>query len=88
MEDFDFGFTAIDEDELTVVEDAKKIVNESEAITQSAQERLKQLHEAILPLLNNLRKDPEKQYIVWPNRVAKIDAFEAKIAAIVNGEHK
>ena len=32
--------------------------------------------EAITPLLNNLKKNPEKEYILWPNRIEKVEAFE------------
>ena len=46
----------------------------------------KSYDDAILPLLHNLKKNPEKDYIFWPNRTAKIDAFEDKIAKIMNGE--
>lgn len=31
-------------------------------------DRLKKVEDMILPLLNNLAKNPEKTYIKWPNR--------------------
>ena len=88
MDDFDFGFSAVSEDELETVEASKRVAAQSEATVEDLNDRLNRMFKAILPLLNNLRKDPEKQYIVWPNRVAKIDAFEAKLAAIVDGDDK
>lgn len=88
MEDFDFGFSAVSEDELETVEASKKFAAQSEATVDELKDRLDRMFRAILPLLNNLRKDPEKQYIVWPDREAKIDAFETKLAAILDGDDK
>tara|TARA_S200002703_G_C3795578_1_gene245630 strand:- start:717 stop:962 length:246 start_codon:yes stop_codon:yes gene_type:complete len=80
MEDiFDFGFTAMDADELDVVQQAKQVVTEAEGTS----EKLNNLYNAILPLLNNLKMNPEKDYIYWPNRTAKIEQFEEKIANII-----
>ena len=33
----------------------------------------------IMPLLNNLAKNPEKDYIYWPNRLDKIEQFRDKL---------
>ena len=74
--DFDFGFTAVDEDELEVVQQAKTTANEAEATS----DKLNNLYNAILPLLSNLKKNPEKDYIYWPNRVEKVEQFETLIA--------
>lgn len=45
----------------------------------TAQQKLEGLKDLFMPLLNNLRKDKDKHYIFWPNRVEKIDAFIRKI---------
>jgi hypothetical protein len=37
------------------------------------------IYNMILPLLNNLMANPEKEYIHWPDRVKKIEAFKAKL---------
>jgi hypothetical protein len=82
---FDFGFTAVDEDELQAVQSVKA---EAEAATGTAEElqaRLDNLYNSITPLLTNLKKNPEKEYILWPNRTAKIEEFEAKLFSIYNG---
>lgn len=89
MTDFelnDFGFSAVDESELETVRVAAE---EKETLTQqlkTVDNRANSLYDAILPLLHNLKKNPEKDYIFWPNRTARIDAFEDKIAKIMNGE--
>jgi len=41
------------------------------------------LYNAILPLLSNLKANPEKDYIYWPNRTEKVEAFEDLIAGII-----
>ena len=45
--------------------------------------KLNKLYNAILPLLTNLKKNPEKEYILWPNRVEKVEQFEDLISVIV-----
>jgi len=35
-----------------------------------------------VPLLKNLKENPDKDYIFWPNRVAKVEAFEKHIKDI------
>ena len=81
MSTFDFGFTLVDEDEL----DVAKEVAASTASASNAQNRLDKLFNAITPLLNNLKANPEKEYIKWPNRVDKVEAFEGQILKIYKG---
>ena len=47
------------------------------------EEKLKKLHNAIKPLLANLKQNPDKEYILWPNRVQVIEKFESHLADIV-----
>ena len=79
---FDFGFTAVDEDELEAVQKIVKKAEVSQTEASSAQERLDKLYNAITPLLNNLKKNPEKEYILWPNRLEKVEQFEDHIQKI------
>jgi hypothetical protein len=58
----DFGFTAMDANELASVDTT--IV----AKTTSATEVINKLDDFIRPLLENLMKDSDKDYIYWPNR--------------------
>jgi hypothetical protein len=76
---FDFGFTAVDEDELNAVQEAKAQVSEVSSAATGAQEKLDKLYNAIIPLLNNLKKNPEKDYILWPDRLEKVEAFESHL---------
>ena len=79
---FDFGFTAVTEDELQAVQDAQKQVGDVSIEAQSTQDRLEKLYNSIQPLLNNLKANPEKDYIYWPNRLEKVEAFENFIQEI------
>jgi len=69
-DDFDFGFTAVSEEVITK--------GQTELNTQ-----LQQLYNAIIPLLKNLQANPDKEYILWPNRLEKVKEFKAKIDSIV-----
>lgn len=82
---FDFGFTIVDENELEVVQQATQQVQTVSSNVQSTQERLDRLYNAIQPLLNNLKQNPEKEYILWPNRLDKIEQFETHIQNIYKG---
>lgn len=75
---FDFGFTAVTEDELEAVQKVS-------ASATSAEDRLNKLYNAIVPLLNNLKKNPEKEYILWPNRSQKVEEFEDHLQKIYKG---
>ena len=80
---FDFGFTAVTEDELDAV---RQLQAQTETIQQELETvdyKAKALYDAITPLLENLKADPTKDYIYWPNRYDKIDAFQDKLAAIM-----
>lgn len=44
--------------------------------------RLKSLENLIIPLLKNLKSNPDKAYIHWPNRSAVLDAQITKILAL------
>lgn len=82
---FDFGFTAVDEDELQAVQQTAALANDAEQLALTTQERLDKLYNAVIPLLNNLKKNPEKDYILWPNRLAKVEEFETHLQKIYSG---
>jgi len=82
--DFDFGFTAVDEDELEVVQQASKVAKQSSSNFDHVQEKIDALYNAMTPLLNNLKMNPEKEYILWPNRVDKVEEFEDYLRKIYN----
>ena len=82
---FDFGFTAVDEDELQAVQQTAAAANDAEQLATTTQERLDKLYNAIVPLLNNLKKNPEKEYILWPDRLSKVEQFESHLQKFYSG---
>jgi len=86
---YDFGFTAVDESELDAYQQAQDAQNKLRAASGTAQEleeRLNSLYNAFAPLINNLKKDPGRDYILWPNRLEKIEAFEDLLQDIYLGK--
>ena len=114
-DDYDFGFTIVDEVELGVgsttsqpvqaevssdqmdaimdkleqlesrilTADNSGMINEHRALVeQDVAGKLRDVEDLILPLLLNLKKNPEKDYIKWANRTVIIDKQIEKIKAI------
>jgi len=48
-------------------------------------EQMKKLEKLVLPLLHNLMKNPENEYIKWPNRTTIVQKQINKIVAITRG---
>ena len=53
---FDFGFTAVDESELNVYQEAQQKVAETNNLATASQEKVDTLYKAILPLLNKIKE--------------------------------
>jgi uncharacterized protein YhaN len=86
MEDiFDFGFTAVDEAELEAVQQASTQLQQTSSDVEHLQAKIDNLYNSIIPLLNNLKKNPEKEYILWPNRLDKVEQFETHLQKIYTG---
>ncbi len=88
---FDWGFSAVSEDELESIKVLEQKASDLEKSKQSieqeaevANQKVNAMYKAILPLLNNLQKDPTKSYIYWPDRQKKIDQFKQMLLKIVN----
>ena len=58
---------------------------ERQNMTAEVQANLKELEQLIMPLLVNLMKNPEKEYIYWPNRTAKIQEQIDKVLTLTRG---
>lgn len=73
MKENDFGFTFADSNELS-------------AEVDTATQKLEKLRAMIMPFLNNLKKNPEKDMIKWPgpDRVKSIDDFIVRINQLVD----
>lgn len=82
--DFDFGFTAVTADEL---EEVRAVRNEAEQLQGNAhewQQKAQSIYSAVMPLLNNLASDADKDYIYWPDRTEKIEMFKRKLLQILD----
>jgi len=74
----DFGFTAVNETEVT-----EPILSEvKSSVDTETRQKLQTIEKMIMPLLVNLMKNPEKEYIHWPNRVPLIEKQIEKILSI------
>jgi hypothetical protein len=69
-DDNDFGFTFADEESFVKPDNTK----------------LLELRAMIIPLLNNLKKNPDKDIIQWPgkDRIKRIDIFIARMDKLIN----
>lgn len=74
--EFDFGFSFSD--------DLTDTVSQKEMEAMKAMTKAETLYNMIMPLLNNLKKNPEKSTIVWPDRQKKIDEFIKKMDSVLN----
>lgn len=86
--DFDFGFTAVSETELKAKEAAlqqtvQKQTAELEHVSRTYEEKLNTLYTMVMPLLKNLAKDSDKDYIFWPDRQKKMNDFINKVNGLM-----
>ena len=81
---FDFGFTAVNENELEAVQQAQQVAKTESSTKGELEDKLNNLYNAIIPLLTNLKMNPDKDYIYWPNRTEKVEQIEDMIRKIVD----
>lgn len=91
LEDHDFGFSAVSEDELKSMERQlqQQVLQKEEELSLTSKEykdKLEALYKLIMPLLVNLQKDDSKEYIFWPDRTKKMTTFIAKVNKIVEND--
>jgi len=81
MSDFDFGFTMVNEDELEVVQGLSLRSQQVKTEVDKYKNKCDTLYNMVLPLLNNLAANPEKDYIKWngKDRLNKIEQFRDKM---------
>lgn len=91
LSSFDFGFSVVDADELDVVQSVRQEVASASDTASQWQEQADEwkakanaIYNAVMPLLNNLQSNEEKEYIYWPNRTVKIDQFKLKLQQVLN----
>ena len=95
---FDFGFTGVSEEEYKgqiesvetkVKTEAQLTVQQIEAekdrIEANLKDKIGDLEKIIMPLLVNLLKTSDKEYIYWPNRQATVQGQIDKVLEITRG---
>lgn len=85
----DFGFSTMEVETIKslpeVTGDIKESMVRAGDAKTAAEQRTQDMFDAIMPLLNNLLKDADKNpYIHWPNRSEKIEAFKRKLQTILD----
>jgi hypothetical protein len=61
------------------------VVADQSIKANAAEAKAQMMFDMIMPLLNNLKKNPDKPNIVWPDREKKIDEFIKKLQNVLNG---
>ena len=74
----DMGFSFADD----MTEETKNAKQNADDI----QARLDKLYNTMTAFLSNMSKNPEKETLVWPNRVEKINEFQIMLKKIKEGE--
>jgi|TARA_B110000881_G_C18381212_1_gene416224 hypothetical protein len=82
---FDFGFTSANLEELDEWQQSQSELSSASEEATVYKARLDKLYKSFLPLLTNLKQDPEKDYLLWPEREAKVEAFEKHLKDIYQG---
>lgn len=79
-EENDFGFSLVEnsEKQLKYKEEDINIIT---ALKDLREKTIKEIIDLVVPLLDNLAKDPEKD-IRWPNRDVKLKEFKEKLLKI------
>lgn len=74
-EEFDFGFTSVDENDIN-----KEVLAELSDTSDLYRTRLEKMYKMITPLVKNLMADADtKAYIHWPNRKEKLQQFQKQL---------
>ncbi len=95
---FDFGFTGVSEadykNQITNVEQkakteaeytVKQIEAQKDKVEADLKEKIQDLEQIIMPLLVNLLKTSDKEYIYWPKRKEIVQGQIDKVLTITRG---
>ncbi len=70
--------------------DIRAVIDEVEErkaqLTAAYKTKMNSIEQLVMPLLYNLKKNPEKEYIYWPNRENKIQDQITKILAMTRAD--
>lgn len=86
--DFDFGFSMVEDEELSSVKENVQyqttLAEVAETQVQEYKAKLEMMYNMIVPLLDNLASNPEKDYIHWPGekRIKRINEFKENLEKV------
>ena len=63
-----------------------EVEERKEQLQQIFKNRMIEIEKLVLPLLYNLMKNPDKEYILWPNRTGALNKQIAKIISVTKSE--
>ena len=75
----DFGFTFTNEEEVS-----SPIYSSMEEQVDDLKQRLRAINKIYMPLLENLNRDPGKEFIRWPDRKEILDKQILKLKNLTN----
>ena len=83
----DWGFTFSNEEDLDIAQELETVQGDVQAVeadTATISGKLDEMYNAIQPLLNNLSRSPEKDYLYWKGdeRLAKVEQFGDYLTSI------
>jgi len=86
--EFDFGFSFSDSTEeesnlQSQVQQTTEVLNQTQQTAQELQTKLNNLLGSINSFLDNLAKEPEKRYLLWPDRATKVAAYKKYIQTLI-----
>ena len=58
-----------------------EVEERTSAMREECKNKLQEIEKLVLPLLSNLMKNPQKEYIHWPNRAEKLQSQIDRITA-------
>jgi len=77
---------AIEEQGSSITEALDSIEEMKESLEKDYNKKLQEIENLALPLLVNLTKNPEREYIKWPNRAKSVQGHINKILEVTRGD--
>tara|TARA_Y100000310_G_scaffold257240_1_gene265271 strand:+ start:2803 stop:3369 length:567 start_codon:yes stop_codon:yes gene_type:complete len=72
-------------------ENIRAIIDEVEErknqLDDQYREKLSEVEKTVLPLLINLTKNPEREYLKWPDRSTKVKSYIQRVLKLTRGEN-
>ena len=77
---------AIEDQGVSISTALEKVDDMKEELERDYERKLEEIENLVLPLLVNLTKNPEKDYIRWPNRAESVQKHINRILEVTRGD--